>query len=148
IPTPGAVFVADMNDIKRHKLRFPVILKPNFEGSSKGITQDSIAEDDATLEARLRELLPKYPSGILVEEFIVGRDVTVPFLEVVPRLKRGVLTPAEYVIAEEFEKNRKYQTSDYSLKSEFSHFVNVRVPAELETPTREKLLQYAKVVFQ
>lgn len=148
VPTPDAVFVTELDDIRGHNLRFPVILKPNFEGSSKGITQDSIVEEEAALEIRLRDLLLKYPSGILVEEFIAGRDVTVPFLELGVNRKRGILTPAEYVIAEEFDKNRKYQIYDYSLKNQFSHFVDVRVPAELETATREKLLYYANIVFQ
>ena len=47
-------------------LRYPVIVKPNFEGSSKGITQDSVVEDPLRLHEVVREragALPGRPAG-------------------------------------------------------------------------------------
>ena len=35
--------------------------------------------------------------GILVEEYIAGRDIVVPFLEAAAPETRGILEPAEYV---------------------------------------------------
>ncbi len=79
-------------------LRYPVIVKPNFEGSSKGITQDSVVEDPLRLHEVVREALSRYPAGLLVEEFVAGRDLTVPFLEAAAPERGGVLQPVEYVI--------------------------------------------------
>jgi D-alanine-D-alanine ligase len=58
-------------------LRFPVVVKPNHEGSSKGIRNDSYAStvDDARrLVVRLRET---YRCSALVEEHLPGPEVTV-----------------------------------------------------------------------
>jgi len=52
-------------------------VKPNFEGSSKGIGQDSVAEDAIALGRVLDEVLAKYPDGALVERYVPGTDVRV-----------------------------------------------------------------------
>lgn len=110
------------------ELPFPVIVKPNFEGSSKGISQRSIVEDPQSLNDILDELLHDYPLGVLIEQYIPGTDVTVPFLNGVPG-HDGVLDPVEYVIDPAHQ--RRYDVYDYELKNELSHFVDVRVPANL-----------------
>lgn len=110
------------------ELPFPVIVKPNFEGSSKGISQRSIVEDPQALNDILDELLQDYPSGVLIEQFIAGTDVTVPYLAGVPQ-NEGVLDPVEYVVDPAYQ--RRYEVYDYELKNEYSHFVDVRVPANL-----------------
>src|SRR5512134_3717039 len=73
--TPRWQYVEQPRDLQVNALRFPVIVKPNFEGSSKGITQDSVVEDPLQLHARVAEVLARYPAGALVEEFVAGRDV-------------------------------------------------------------------------
>src|ERR1700722_16396755 len=54
------------------ELPYPVIAKPNFEGSSKGITQASVVADAVELGRVLDELLSVYPDGVLVERYIPG----------------------------------------------------------------------------
>ena len=80
---PGWVFArATWTTLAGFDLRFPVIVKPNFEGSSMGITADSVVEDPrAARGARWCEALARSRDGIMVEEYIAGRDVVVPFLE-------------------------------------------------------------------
>ncbi|HEY4220288.1 MAG TPA: D-alanine--D-alanine ligase, partial [Myxococcota bacterium] len=96
VPTPRWLFVEHGNydDAAARALTFPVIVKPNYEGSSKGITMDSIVEDPDLLADRVASILAKYPSGLLIEEFIIGRDIVVPFLERASPTTNGVLTPA------------------------------------------------------
>jgi D-alanine--D-alanine ligase len=55
------------------------IVKPNAEGSSKGITRDSVVQR-ADVARAVHALLARYPDGVLVEEFIHGVDVAVPFI--------------------------------------------------------------------
>src|SRR6476646_1286001 len=62
-------------------LALPVRVKPNYEGSSKGIGDDAVVRDVKTLAEVLPRALRSYPNGVLVEEFVPGTDVTVPFLE-------------------------------------------------------------------
>ncbi len=106
------------------ELVFPVIVKPNFEGSSKGIGQNSVVEDAHDLAAILDVLLSEYPSGVLIEQYVAGDDLTVPFLGGL-----GVLDPVEYVIDPRYV--RRYDVYDYALKNQFSHFVQVRCPAQV-----------------
>src|SRR5689334_10333474 len=84
IETPRARLVVP-DDLRRMReiglagLAFPVIVKPNYEGSSKGIGDDAVTRDPRALAEMLPRALRKYPAGVLVEEFIAGTDVTVPF---------------------------------------------------------------------
>ncbi len=150
IPTPRWLFVdadTDVGALDVGALRYPVIIKPNFEGSSKGITLDSIVEDPATLRARIDELVRKYPSGLLIEEFIVGRDVVVPFLEAASPATGGVLEPAAYRFDERVIGKRKYAIYDYELKCVSSDAVEVECPAPLAPALRAHLLELSKKVF-
>src|SRR5512139_3165430 len=70
VRTPGWQFIEKPSELKAEEFRFPVIVKPNFEGSSKGITQDSVAENVDELRAKAAVALARYPAGVLVEEFI------------------------------------------------------------------------------
>ena len=58
-------------------LKFPVIIKPNKEGSSVGIY---IAQDKSELKDRIKQSIKKYDS-IMIEEFISGTEITVGVLE-------------------------------------------------------------------
>lgn len=86
----------------------PALVKPNFEGSSKGISPASIVESRDELAARAGELLDRYPEGVLVEEFVPGIDATVGWVE-----RIGVL-PA---IAYRYPGGR-FAVFDYALKHE------------------------------
>ncbi|MEZ4451113.1 MAG: hypothetical protein R3B09_16665 [Nannocystaceae bacterium] len=136
VPTPAWIFVDDLAALESGALNFPVIVKPNFEGSSKGITLDSIVETREELVTRVASLLQRYPSGLLIEEFIRGRDLTVPFLEKAPT-PSGVLPAAEYHFDTSIIGERKYTIYDYNLKSIHSDAVRVDVPAALSDAQRE-----------
>jgi D-alanine-D-alanine ligase len=67
-------------DVSSLDLRYPVVVKPNDEGSSKGIRDDSVAataDDARRLIARARAL---YACPVLVEEYLPGAEVTVGIL--------------------------------------------------------------------
>ena len=55
---------------------FPVIVKPSAEGSSIGITQDSIVRSPAELKGRAENLLNDLRAPIMIEHFIAGREVS------------------------------------------------------------------------
>jgi D-alanine-D-alanine ligase len=58
-------------------LRYPVIAKPNDEGSSKGIRDGALAYDVDGAVERCRWLRARYDCPVLVEEFLPGAEVTV-----------------------------------------------------------------------
>jgi D-alanine-D-alanine ligase len=148
IPTPRWQYVEDPRQLQLNALRYPVIVKPNFEGSSKGITQDSVVEDALRLHEVVSAALARYPSGVLVEEFIPGRDVTVPYLEAAAPERRGVLQPVEYVIADQASAGRRYAIYDYELKTRLDALVSVRAPAELKRAQAERIRELSERVYQ
>lgn len=58
-------------------LVYPVLVKPNAEGSSKGIREDALACDAAAAAEGCRRLQARYGCPSLVEEFLPGPEVTV-----------------------------------------------------------------------
>jgi len=84
----------DLTKIKglvNERLTYPVIVKPNSEGSTIGA---SIVNDDAQLDCAVKGAL-KYDSRILIEKYINGRELTVgiigsepvalPIIEIKPK---------------------------------------------------------------
>lgn len=148
VPTPRWLFVEDMDRWVEPELTFPVIVKPNYEGSSKGITMDSIVEQAGELKGRVASILAKYPSGLLIEEFIVGRDIVVPFLERASPDSGGVLTPAAYKFDERIIGKRKYAIYDYELKCVSSEAVEVVCPAPVSDAVRQQLVELSARAFR
>lgn len=81
IPTPRFQVFNKGNEELDPALRFPLIAKPNCEGSSKGINLLSIAKDKNSLYNQIKEIRKNYKQEVLVEEFIEGREFTVGILE-------------------------------------------------------------------
>ncbi|MCA9691638.1 MAG: hypothetical protein R3A51_20320 [Nannocystaceae bacterium] len=147
VPSPRGVLI-ERADQPTPDLRLPVILKPNFEGSSKGITQDSIVDDPEALAARLREQLRKYPAGVLVEEYIGGRDVVVPFLERASPKTGGVLAPVEYEFDAASVAGRRYRIYEYDLKRSLRDSVAVKVPAALTPKLNEQIAGLSRLIYR
>src|SRR5207302_10209055 len=88
-----------------------------------------------------------YPAGVLVEEFITGRDLTVPFLQVVDNDFGGVLAPVEYVIDARLAGDRRYRIYDYELKTTLDKAVSVKAPASISEEMSDRVRTMAKTVF-
>lgn len=83
IPTPqfrvihslgeGEAFLKDTH-------HFPLIVKPLYEGSSKGIFERSVVYSQAELSSQLREVIERYKQPALVERFLSGREFTVALI--------------------------------------------------------------------
>lgn len=80
IPTPRFQLVKRINDELDTTLRFPLIAKPNSEGSSIGIFNENLVYDKLKLFERIKWLLNRYKEPVLVEEYIDGREFTVSVL--------------------------------------------------------------------
>ncbi len=150
VPTPRWIFIERMEQLSTEVdkyIRFPVIVKPNFEGSSMGISVDSIVETPSRLRERVQTVLERYPEGVIVEEFIIGNDLTVPYLEKAPT-DSGVLEPAQYEFNGEFASSRKYEIYDYEMKSIHSDAVKVRVPSSITPAQRALVVDFTKKVVR
>jgi D-alanine-D-alanine ligase len=60
-----------------HDLSLPLVIKPNFEGGSIGITQKNLVYEYKTAANVASELLSVFRQPILAEEFISGRESSI-----------------------------------------------------------------------
>ena len=101
IPTPDWIMGAAPGDEVEKQLGFPVVVKPNSQGSTIGL---SVVKKAADLEAAI-EVAFRYDAEIMLERFVPGREFTVGILGE-RSLAVGEIIP---VGAEIFDYQSKYQ---------------------------------------
>src|SRR5262245_48349088 len=117
----------------KHKL--PLIVKPNQEGSSKGVSAHaSVVDDEESLRAVVRELIERYRQPALIEVYIPGREFTVGLLG--DRRPR-VLPPMEILFKDKTNQRPVY---DFQIKQEWEKHVSYQCPAHL-TPAELKAIE-------
>ncbi len=137
-------------------LAFPVIVKPNHEGSSKGIyvgngggngngsgnggsgRDGSVVREARDLPAVLKSALRAYPDGVLVEEYVEGIDVMVGYIDGVGH-DDGLLAPVELLV--ETSADRPFNVWDYRLKNVDPGKVQLRCPASIPRDIAARLRQ-------
>ena len=139
VPSPRGRFVtrASLRSGGLDEMPFPVIVKPNFEGSSKGIGQDSVAEDPIALGRLLDEVLAKYPDGALIERYVPGTDVRVVCVEGLP-----ALPCVETIVDPGYA--RRFDVFDYRLANVDTRFVERRAPARIAPAIQERLRDFTE----
>ncbi|MDP8236254.1 MAG: P1 family peptidase [Candidatus Erginobacter occultus] len=146
VRVPSGALITPQDRSLPGDLQYPVIIKPNSEGSSKGISQDSIAENAAEAERVIERLLEQYPAGLVVESFISGRELSVPFIESYPG---RLLALVEHT----FELSKigaRYNIYDYEMKQggPAAEAVSVVCPAVLAPAEEKAVLTMARRVFE
>ena len=81
IPTPRFQVFVKGNEELHPDLRFPLIIKPNCEGSAKGISISNVVYNKGALFKKVSDIVNTYQQEALVEEFIDGKELTVGILE-------------------------------------------------------------------
>src|SRR5262249_15504655 len=122
-------------------LRFPLIVKPNQEGTSKGISGSSVVDDEAALRAAVREILERYRQPALIEEYIPGREFTVGLLG--DRRPR-VLPPMEILFKDTTHPRPVY---DYAIKQDWQKHVEYACPARLSVGEARAIERAARETF-
>ncbi|MGB9893372.1 MAG: D-alanine--D-alanine ligase family protein [Candidatus Saccharicenans sp.] len=86
IPNPK-FWVIEENKKIPSDLTFPVIVKPLYEGSSKGIKDNSVVNNRRELKSKIKEIKKLYDQPAIVEKFLTGREFTVGVLGNYPELE-------------------------------------------------------------
>ncbi len=80
-PVPDLFMFSCEADLRRSMEIFEkhetFIVKPRWEGSSKGVFPDSVVDNPVDLAKRVRRLWKNYRQPALVEEFLPGSEITV-----------------------------------------------------------------------
>ncbi|HLC96937.1 MAG TPA: ATP-grasp domain-containing protein [Candidatus Nanoarchaeia archaeon] len=79
IPTPRFQ-VFETRDEDLLDLEFPLLVKPLLEGSSKGVFNKNLVNNEEDLKKMIKETIQKYTQPAIVEEFLDGREFTVAIM--------------------------------------------------------------------
>jgi D-alanine-D-alanine ligase len=80
INTPAFHVVAQVSDILKVNLEYPLFAKPISEGTGKGIDSASVINNFDELQSVCVDLLSRFQQPVLVEEYLPGREFTVGVL--------------------------------------------------------------------
>ncbi len=125
------------------EMKYPVLVKPNAEGSGKGISEHCIAENPDELRSMLRSLFRDYKQDMLVESFLPGKEFTVGVLGNGSELT--VFPPMEIVF--EHPTQGQYSVYSYEVKKNFRRHVHYVCPAEIPTEAAEEMTEAARTIF-
>ena len=134
IRTPKWHVIHKKEDLYRvpESFPFPAIVKPAFEGSSKGIHNNSLVATMNRAAGTISEMLQRYRQPVMLEEFIEGDEVTV-----------GIIgnTPPQIVGLMRILPRKKEHPFVYSLevKREWETLVDYECPALLEKKVIDRI---------
>jgi D-alanine-D-alanine ligase len=77
VPTPAFGVIETVEDVATIDLPFPVFVKPNAEGSGKGVGASSLVTNANQLLNVACALMERFRQPVLVERFLPGREFTV-----------------------------------------------------------------------
>jgi len=144
ILTPRWFTLADEESIEAarwDRFPFPMIVKPSFEGSSKGIRLTSLVHNVREAEAEARRIISDYHQPAMVEEFIDGEEVTVGII--------GNRNPKVVGMMRVVPK-QKTEHFVYSLevKRDYVNLVDYECPMQLPQPVLDRLETAALAVYK
>lgn len=123
------------------KLKYPLIVKPNAEGSSKGIIDTSVAKNNEELYFLINRIITNYNTPALVEEYVDGREFTVGIfgndddLEVLPIMEIN------------FDNTNGTGFYSYNVKKNSKNLTSYICPANLSTKEQKLIISFAKKIF-
>mgnify|MGYP001619255658 FL=1 len=143
IPTPRFQLFKNSNEILDPGLKFPLIVKPNREGSAKGINASCVVRDKESLLAKIKEINSSYKQEVLVEEFIEGRELTVGILE----NGKSTILPILEIDFSNCAKSGEYfyswRMKEYQGNQELGLTPAFYCPARLDAETETKIKEVA-----
>ncbi|MBI5573339.1 MAG: ATP-grasp domain-containing protein [Elusimicrobia bacterium] len=114
---------------KNFKLKYPVIVKPSEEGTSKGISTESVCRSFDELKKITERLIEKYNQPALIEEFIKGSEFTVAVIENDPPF---VLPPVAIAIKGNTKLGEDFYTHQRVENDEVKYICPAPMPHTLE----------------
>lgn len=119
-------------------LKFPLIVKPRFEGSSKGLNENSRVENFEELKKQASFVIDNYKQPALIEEFVPGQEFTVA---VVGNDPPEVLPIVQIKIDGKLKLNNKFYTFSRITSDKLEYICPAKINQELAARIRELALK-------
>ncbi len=137
IPTPKFLEIKNTDSLTdTDHLKFPLIVKPRFEGSSKGLSENSRVENAEELRKQAEYIINTYKQPALIEEFISGQEFTVA---VVGNDPPEVLPIVQIKIDGKLKLNDKF----YTFARITSNRLEYTCPARIDAGLNKKISELA-----
>lgn len=122
IPTPDFEIVQSEKDLARLKLPYPLFVKPNAEGSGRGISFNSKVMNADELKKTCTNLWNTGIHDLLIETYLPGREFTV-----------GILGSGEEsftvgLMEVIFRSNATDSIYSYDMKTNYENFMDYELP--------------------
>jgi len=144
VATPQWQLVNDEEDLSKiawEQFPFPAIVKPAYEGSSKGIRLSSVVDGVGQLREEVIRLLGTYRQPVMVEEFITGDEVTVGIIGNAPPRVIGMM----HIVPRKREGHFVYSLE---VKRDYLNLVDYECPPQLADEIKERIALTSLKVFK
>jgi D-alanine-D-alanine ligase len=144
VATPQWQIVNDEEELDKVSFEhfpFPAIVKPAYEGSSKGIRLTSVVDNVGGLTTEVSRLLEAYRQPVMVEEFISGDEVTVGIIGNSPPRVVGMMG----IVPRKREGHFIYSLE---VKRDYLNLVDYECPPQLADEIKERLALASLKVFK
>jgi D-alanine-D-alanine ligase len=131
----------DLAQIPWEQFPFPAIVKPAHEGSSKGIRHTSVVDSVRRIKEEVSRLLDSYRQPVMVEEFIVGDEVTVGIIGNFPPKVMGMMRILP-------KRRENYFVYSLEVKRDYLNLIDYDCPPQLEDEIRERIVLSSLKVFK
>ena len=144
IPTPKFFEVSSVDAlINQDHCRFPLIVKPRFEGSSKGLSENSRVENIDELKKQVDFITKTYKQPALVEEFISGQEFTIA---IVGNQNPEVMPVVQIKIDGRLKLNDKFYTFARITSDRLEYICPSKIPQELKKKLNDLALKVYRSV--
>jgi D-alanine-D-alanine ligase len=142
--TPAWVVFNDEQELaaaRWEEFSFPVIVKPAYEGSSKGIRFTSLAFNGRQGEEEATRILADYRQPVMVEEFIDGEEITIGVIDNAPARVLGIMRVVP-------RKKPEHFVYSLEVKRDYLNLVDYECPAALARDVLERLEESGLKAFR
>ena len=143
VPTPRWYTITHKQELVKlssRELNFPLIVKPSFEGSSKGVKLNSVVRSFDQLSKVTCDILEKYHQPVMIEEFIAGDEITVGIVGNYPPEIVGIMKILPV-------NNTEHFVYSVEVKRDWKNLVKYECPASISDRILEKLTEESLKIF-
>jgi D-alanine-D-alanine ligase len=144
IPTPQFQLFGSEKDLLNPKIKFPVFVKPVAEGSSMGITNNSIANNEKELRHHVKVVLENFHEPALVEPYLNGREFSVAMLGNPPEIF-PIIEPNHNLLP---KKYHNFDSLEVKWFFEDNNINYLACPAKMDKALEKKIKEICLAVWK
>ena len=147
IATPKFQIFENEDDELLEDMKFPLLVKPLLEGSSKGLLNENLVNDNESLRKIIKKIKINYGQPAIVEEFLNGREFTVSVIG----YENPIILPIVEIKFDHLPKNI-HPMDSYEAKWIYDN-PNAKIdplvcPAEIDKELENKIKEVALKTFK